>query len=143
MCIRDRARDDDVDVGTDWGDEVLTRGEQPGEQGRRHPGTPQSQRLAELGDAEPGRSPGEGGPGSLDHPVAVAVGLDDGEDLSTAGHQTQGGDIRGEGVEVDARARRADARGHEVIISRARSKRRRQRWAPTRRPRSHATALRH
>ena len=67
----------EVDVGVDRGGVVLARDGQPGQQPAGVAGRAQRQRLVEGRDAEPGRARLAGGPGDLDHAVAVGVGLDD------------------------------------------------------------------
>ena len=73
---------------------------QPREDRRDDAGAAQSERLADVGDAEPRRAARERGDGRAHGAVAVAVGLDDGDDLG-AGEPAQVADVGGDRADVD------------------------------------------
>ncbi len=103
-----------VHVGLEERAVVLAGHGEPGQQPTGVAGGAQRQRLLDHGHAEPGRPGLAGGPGHLDHPVPVPVGLDHRHHHGRGDPGTQGGDVGPDRVEVDHDLRaRTDVDGRD------------------------------
>ena len=102
---RARAGDPQVDLRDHRRRQVLVRRAEPGQHGLIEPGLPQREGFFEEGHPEPGSPTLDGGAGTGDEAMAVAVGFDDRHHLRGAGPLAQHGDVVADRVEVDERPR--------------------------------------